>query len=105
MNGAHRSAASQMGDTDTSLADFGRGPQQTLRNIFVGKSVETIAPDSLIVEPARYGIIIRDVVMGPVKRGIEASDLGQRWKIGQNRADRREIVRLRTGTQHVTTVQ
>ena len=42
--------------------------------------MKSITPDSLIVEPERYGIVICHLVMTTVKGGVEASDLGQRRK-------------------------
>jgi hypothetical protein len=56
--------------------------------------VESVAADSLFMQPAGYGVVIRDLVMVSVKGRVEASDLGQSRKFDEQGSDRRQIVRL-----------
>ena len=56
--------------------------------------MKSVTPDTLIVEPAGYGVVIRHFVMVAVKRSVEAGDLRQRGEIGKKRTDRRQIVGL-----------
>ena len=76
-----------MGDDDTRLRDFGRDVWQRLRDVFIGETMESIPPNSFLVQPQGNGIMIGNLVMSPVKGGVEASDLRQRRKIGKQRAD------------------
>ena len=92
--GAHRGAAPQMRDDDPSVRDFGRDVRQGLRDIFIGETVKSVAPDPFIVQPTGYGVVVRDLVMVAVKGRIEAGDLRQCGKIGKQGADRRQIMRL-----------
>ena len=70
-----------MRDDDPSLRNIGRDLRQGLRDVFIGKTVKSIAPDSLVVQPAGYGIVVRDRVVTAVKGRVEAGDLGQSGKI------------------------
>ena len=56
--------------------------------------MKSVAADSLLVQPAGYGVVVRDLVVVAVKGRVEAGDLGQRGKFGKQGADRRQIVRL-----------
>ena len=56
--------------------------------------MKAVAPDALVVELMRDGVVVGDRVMVAMKRGVEAGDLRQCRKIGEQRADRRQIVRL-----------
>ena len=56
--------------------------------------MKSVAADSLVVQPARYGVVVRDLVVVAVKGRVEAGDLRQRGKIGEQGADRRQIVGL-----------
>ena len=44
--------------------------------------MKSVAPDSLVVQPAGYGVVVRDLVVAAVKGRVEAGDLRQRGKIG-----------------------
>ena len=83
-----------MRDDDPALGDFGRNVRQGLRDVFIGKTVKSVTPDALLVQPAGYGVVVRDLVVVAVKGRVEAGDLRQRGKIGEQRADRRQIVGL-----------
>ena len=67
---------------------------QAVGDIFVRQAVEAVAAHALGVEPLRNGVMIRDRAVAAMKRGIEAGDLRQIGKALEQRADRREIVRL-----------
>ena len=56
--------------------------------------MKSVTPDPLIVQPAGYGVVVRDFVVVAVKGRVEAGDLRQSGKIGEQRADRRQIVGL-----------
>ena len=56
--------------------------------------MESVAPDALGMKLMRNCVVVRDRVVVAVKRGIEAGDLRKRRKVGQQRADRRQIMRL-----------
>ena len=56
--------------------------------------MKTIAPDPLLVKVTGDGVVVRDLVVVAMKGGIEAGDLRKRGKIGEQRADRRQIVGL-----------
>ena len=56
--------------------------------------MKPITPDPFIVQPAGYGVVVRDLVMVAVKGRVEAGDLRQRRKSGKQSADRRQIVGL-----------
>ena len=76
------------------LAISGATSGKRLRDVFIGKTVKSVAPDPLLVQPAGYGVVVRDLVVVAMKGGVEAGDLRQRGKIGEQRADRRQIVGL-----------
>ena len=105
VDGTHGSTASQVSDDDTRLRDIGRDPREGLRDVFIGKTVKPVAPDSLIVQPAGYGVVIRDLVVVAVKGRVEAGDLGQRGKVGKQGANGRQIVRLMQRRKRRETLQ
>ena len=61
--------------------------------------MKAIAADALSIEPLGNGVVIDDRIMPPVKRRIEAGDLGKLRKARQQSADRRQIVRLVKGSK------
>ena len=85
VDGAHGGAASQMRDDDPAVRDFGRDLRQDICDIFIGKTMKAVAPDPLLVQPARYGVVVRDLVVAAVKGRVEAGDLRQRRKFGEQR--------------------
>ena len=56
--------------------------------------MKSVAADSLGMQPARYGVMVCNCVVVAVKGGVEAGDLRQSGKFGEQRPDRRQIVRL-----------
>ena len=76
------------------LAISGATCGKRLCDIFIGKTVKSVTPDSLVVQLAGYGVVVRDLVVVAVKRRVEAGDLRQSRKIGKQRPDRRQIVGL-----------
>ena len=49
---------------------------------------------ALLMQPAGYGVVVRDLVVIAVKGRVEAGDLGQSRKFGKQGSDRRQIVGL-----------
>ena len=47
--------------------------------------MKSVTANSLVVQPAGYGVVIRDLVVVAVKGRIEAGDLRQSGKIGEQR--------------------
>ena len=88
-----------MGDDHPALGDIGRDLRQGLGDILVGKTVESVTPNALGVELMRNRIVVCDRFMRAVKRGVETGHLRQLRKIGQQRADRRQIMRLMQRSQ------
>ncbi len=56
--------------------------------------MKSVTTDALLVQPAGYGVVVRDLVVVTVKGRVEAGDLGQSRKIGKQGSDRRQIVGL-----------
>ena len=56
--------------------------------------MKAVATHALCVEPLRNRIVVGDRAVAAVKGGVEAGDLGQPWKTGEKRTNRRKIVRL-----------
>ena len=56
--------------------------------------MKSVAPDPLFVQPAGNGVVVSDFIVVAVKCGVEAGDLRQSREIGEQRADRRQVVRL-----------
>ena len=83
-----------MGDDHPALGDIGRDLRQRLGDVFVGETVKSVTPNALGMELMRDRIMVRDRVMRAVKRGVETGHLRKIRKIGQQGADRRQIVRL-----------
>ena len=81
------------------LRNFGRNVRQGLCDIFIGKTVKSVAPDPLLMQPAGYGVVIRDLVVVAVKGRVEAGDLRQSRKFGEQGSDRRQIVGLMQAAQ------
>src|SRR5258708_33571674 len=94
-----------MRNDDTCLRNIGRGLWQGLRDVFIGKPVKSIPPDTLIVQSAGYGVVVRDRVVIAVKGRVEAGDLGQSGKIAEQGADRRQIVGLMQRRERRETLQ
>ena len=56
--------------------------------------MKSVTANSLLVQPARYGVVVRDRVVAAVKGRVEAGDLRQSRKFGEQGSDRRQIVGL-----------
>ena len=56
--------------------------------------MKSVTADALLMQPARYGVVVRDLVVVAVKGRVEAGDLGQSGKFGKQDSDRRQIVGL-----------
>ena len=72
-----------MRDDHPRLRDIGRDLRQGLCDVLIGKTVKSVAADSLVVQPAGYGVVIRDLIVVAVKGRIETGDLRQRGKIAR----------------------
>ncbi len=91
---AHRGAAAEMGDDHPLRRNVRRDFRQDARDIFVGQTVEAVAPDAFGIETLRDRVMIGQRAMAAMKGGVEAGDLRQIRETGQDRTDRRQIVRL-----------
>ena len=83
-----------MGNDHAALCSLGRDLTQTIGDVLIGKTVEAIAPHTLLVEFFGYREMIRQGAVVAVERGVETRNL---WKLGtasKERADRRKIIRL-----------
>ena len=56
--------------------------------------MEAVTPDTFGVELVRDRIVVGERIMSAVKGSVEAGDLRKCWKIGQQRPDRRQVMRL-----------
>ena len=61
--------------------------------------MKAVTPYALGMKLMRYRVVIRNRSMRAVKRRVEAGDLRQVREIGENRTDRRQIVRLMQGRE------
>ena len=68
-------------------------------DVFVRETVKSVTPHAFGVKLMRDRIVVSDRVMGAVKRGVEAGHLWKVRKIGQKRADRRQVMRLMKRSQ------
>ena len=73
-----------MGNDDPSIGNVGRDLGQALGDVFVGKAVETVAPDAFSMELVRDRVVIGERIMIAMERGIEAGDLRQFRKTGSS---------------------
>ncbi len=94
-----------MGDDHSAARNFRCDLRQALSNVLVGKAVKSVAPDAIVMELVRDRVVVRDLVVVAVKGRIEAGDLRQSRKIGQQRPDRRQIVGLMQRCQRNVTFQ
>ena len=76
------------------LAISGADILQAPCDVFIGKTVKSVASDPLVVQPAGNGVVVRNFVMVAVKGRVEAGDLRQSGEIDQQRANWRQIVGL-----------
>ena len=83
-----------MGDDHTPVGDLGRHLRQTAGDVLVGHAVEAVAAHAFCIEALRHRIMVRQRGVTAMKGGVEASDLRQLGRPRQQRADRRQIVRL-----------
>ena len=94
VHGAHGSAASKMRHDHPAPGDFGCNARQGLCDILIGKTMKSVTANSLLVQPAGYGVVVRDLVVAAVKGRVKAGDLRQSRKFGKQGSDRRQIVGL-----------
>ena len=64
-----------MGNDHTSFGDAGCDLMQTSGDVFIRKSVKTVAPDALAIEVFGDCITIGHGTVGTMKGSIEAGDL------------------------------
>ena len=83
-----------MRNDDPSACDGRRNFRQAARDVFVGKAVKSVAPHAFRVEALGNRVMVGQRIMGAMKRGIEARDLGNPGHAVKKRADRRKVVRL-----------
>jgi hypothetical protein len=105
MERAHGGTAAEMSDNDTASCNFGRNLGQGFCNVFVGQPVKAVAAHAFVVKATGDRVVVGQSVVIAVKRGIEAGDLRKAWKIFQERADRRQVVRLMQRRQRCITLQ
>src|SRR6202000_3235510 len=68
---AHRSTATEMRDDHPALGDIRRDLRQGFRDVFVGETMKSVAPNALSVKLMWNPIVVCDRIMRAVKRGIE----------------------------------
>src|SRR5579872_1063580 len=83
-----------MGDNHPLCSDLGCDFRQAACDIFVGKTVETVASDAFGVELLWYGVMVRQGAVAAMKGRVETCKLRDFRKARQNRSDRRQIIRL-----------
>ena len=83
-----------MCDDHAAAGDVQRDLAESLGDIFVGQAVKAVATDAFCVEPLRNRIVVGDRAVAAMKGGVEAGNLGQAWKTGEQRTNRRKVVRL-----------
>ena len=83
-----------MGDDHPLRRNVRRDLRQGARDIFVGQAVEAVAPDAFGIELFRNRVAVGKRAVAAMKRGVEAGDLGDIGRSGQDRADRRKVVGL-----------
>ena len=92
--GAHRGAAAQMGNDNAPARQVRRDLRQALGDVFVREAVEAVSAHALGVEMVRQRVVVGNRAMAAMKRRVEACDLGQVRKAGENRSDRRQVAGL-----------
>ena len=93
-NGAHRSAAAEMGDHGAALGKIGSDAWEPVGNVLVGQAVEAVTAHALVIERLGEGVTVGQFGVTAVKGRIEAGDLKELRLPRSHRADRAEIVRL-----------
>jgi hypothetical protein len=83
-----------MGDDHPARPDGGHGVAQMVGHVFVGQSVEAVAAHAFRIEALGNGVAVRQFIVRAMEGGIETGNLGKLWKAREDRADRRQIVRL-----------
>lgn len=84
----------EMRSHDTAIGNLGRHVPQPAGNVFIGEAMESVAAYALRIELLGDCKAVGHLGVSPVKRGIEAGNLGQVRKPMQDRPDRRKIVGL-----------
>jgi hypothetical protein len=83
-----------MGDDHAAVGDVRSDLAESLGDIFVGQAVKAVAAYAFDVQALWNRIMVGDRAVAAMKGGVEAGDLRQAWKTGEQRANRREVVRL-----------
>src|SRR6185312_6059379 len=91
---AQARAVAEMGDYDALLGQIGSYFPQTVRNVFIGKAVETVTANTLRLIFAWQREAGRDKRHRVVKGGVKAGDLRQVRTRGGNSTDRRDVMWL-----------
>ena len=91
---AHRGAAAEMGDDHPALRRCPARPAASAGDIFVGQAVKAVAAHAFGVELLRDRVVIGQIAHGRDERRCRSRRPAAAREIGQQRPDRRQIVRL-----------
>ena len=94
-----------MSNDHTSVGDVRRDLAQPADNVFVGKSMKSVSPDTLTIKAFRNSIVVRDSAVRAMERRVEAGDLTQFRSTGKQRSNRCEVIRLMEGRESVVSLQ
>ena len=94
MHGAQARAIAEVGDDDSSVGKLGRDLAKLAADELIGQPVEAVAADARIGKLARKCEGLGKVRLGLVEGRVEAGHLRDVRRLGRDRLDRRQIVRL-----------
>ena len=94
VHGTQACAIAEVRDDDTTIRMRAQVLRQSAGDVFVRQAMETVALDAAGGEFAWQRKVLRERVLGTMKRGVEARDLRQSRMQCHQRADRRQVVRL-----------
>ena len=83
-----------MGDDHLAVRDLGRRDRQSIGDVLVGKSVETVAAHAFQIERLGDCEPVGDLGMAPVERRVETGNLQHVRQSLAKRADRCQVVGL-----------
>jgi hypothetical protein len=83
-----------MSDDDPSCRDLWCHLGQAAGDIFIGQAVESVTTHTLHIKVLRDRVVIDDRAVAAVERNVEAGDLREARRAGENRTYRREVVGL-----------
>src|SRR4029077_9166173 len=91
---ASRAAIAEMRYDNAAIGDFGRALRQYRGDVFVGKTMKAVTPDTFLIERIGQSEGLLDLRRSAVKGGIEACHLRQFGIEAHRHLDGGEVVRL-----------